>query len=430
MTGPMALSAFSVESASAGRPTVPLEPTTVYVFEMRTGRVIDKVPYVGAPNWDSALNSQGGWSVNVALKGPAEGAGFDPATFESLTNPYRFGWAVTQGSNIWQAGPVVAEQWSGQSSASVSGGGFWKLLNDKRLLLNPARAVQGTVTGTDADTVFGPSGYVPVIGGTVPAGNLDLSLHTIAKRIVSLVEAAPGGDFPVIYPSDIAGSATREYPGYDLATVGQRLTDLTQVAGGPEIVFKPEFVDGTTKQSIQWRMQIGNSALGNLAYPHGWDAGRSLVAITQYSSDGTAAATRAFERGNGMNRDTPIGYANQAMNPLDNADVLLESVGNDHTSASIVSTLNGYAQNTVDYGKAITAQMTVRVRTAGDDGNGYQTRAPHQAEVNLGDNGTLEVRNHRRLPDGTYYVRIIGKSSTDSPHTTDMVCQLISRRLK
>ncbi len=431
MTGPMALSAFAAaDSISSGRVPVPLEPVQVYVFETRTGRVIDTIPYVGSPNWNSALNGAGSWSVDVALKGPASGAGLSPATFESLTTPYRFSWAMAQGSNIWQAGPVVAESYSEGSSSTVSGGGFWKLLNDKRLLLNPARAVTSVVTGTDADVVFGPSGYVPVIGGTVPVGNVDLSLHTIAKRIVSLVEAEVGGEFPVVYPDDIAGTAAREYPGYDMAYVGQRLSELTQVVNGPEIVFKPEFLDGTTKQAIIWRMQIGNSALGNLQYPHAWDSGRALIGLSQYNSDGSAAVRRVYARGNGMNRDTPIGYANNAVNSLDNADILLERVDGEHTSAIDVSTLNSWAQNDVDYGSSITPQITARVRTAGDDGNGYQTRSPHQAEVNHGDTGVLEVRNHLRLPDGSYKVRIIGKSATSSAYATDMICQLVSRRLK
>lgn len=428
MTGPMALSAML--EGPADRPTVALEPTSVYVFELRTGRVIDKIPYIGAPNWDTALNAPGQWSVNVALRGPAQGAGLDPVTFESLTNPYRFGWAITQGSNIWQAGPVVAEQWNGRESATVTGGGLWKVLNDKRVLVNPGRAIRAVVTGTDADTVFGPSGYVPVIGGTVPAGNQNLSLHTIAKRIVQTVTAEPGGDYPIVYPPDVAGTSIREYPGYDLASPGQRLADLTQVIDGPELVFKPEFVDVVTKQNIQWRMQIGNPDLGLLTYPWAWDAGRALLAVTQFSTDGSAAVTRAFERGNGMNRDMPVGYADRPVNPLDNADVLLEDVGATHTSATDVNTLNGYAQNSVTYGQALTAQMTIRVRTAGDDGNGFQTRSPHQAEVNLGDNGVLEIRRHRRLPDGAYFVRVIAKSSADSPHTMDLVCQLLSRRLK
>jgi hypothetical protein len=428
MTGPLARVALA--TLPADRPTVALEPISVYVFEMRTGRVIDQIPVVGIPRWAAGLNTPGNWNVTVALRGKAQGPGLTPATFESLTNPYRFGWAITQGSNIWSAGPVVAERWGGGSDSSVSGGGFWQLLNTKRVLINPARAVPSVVTGTDADVMFGPTGYTPVLGGTVPAGNLDLSLHTIAKRMVQTITAEPGGDYPLVYPADIAGSAIREYPGYDLAYVGARLNDLTQVINGPELVFKPEFVDGVTKQAIQWRMQIGNPSLGLLSYVWAWDSGKALCGVTDYTSDGSAAVTRAFERGNGMGRDTPIGYGNAAVNPLDNADVLLEDVGSDHTSATDVTTLNSYAQNSVMYGKTITATVTVVVRTAGDDGRGFATRSPHQAEVNYGDNGVLEIRDSMRLPDGSYNVRIIGKASTDSPHETQMVCQLISRVLR
>jgi hypothetical protein len=428
MTGPMALSALL--AGPGERPTVPLEPTSVYVFETRTGRVIDQVPIIGAPRWNGGIATPGSWSVTVALRGKAQGAGLDPTTFESLTASQRFSWAITQGSNIWQAGPIVSENWAGGSSTAVTGGGLWQLLNTRRVLINPARASDATVTGNDADVIFGPTGYTPVIGGTVIPGGLDLSLHTIAKRIVQTIMGEAGGDYPVVFPADIAGSSIREYAGYDMAYAGARLNDLTQVVNGPEIVFKPEFVDGTTKQAIQWRMQIGNPALGLLTYPWSWDSGRALCGVTSFTTDGSTATTRAFERGNGMGRDTPVGYADAALNPLDTGAVLLENVGSNHTSATDVNTLNSYAQNAVDFGKAVTSTLKVRVRTAGDDGQGFATRTPHQAEVNYGDNGILQIRNSPRLPDGAYKVRIIGKESTDSAHEMLMNCQLISRELR
>lgn len=428
------LGAFSAMDDRSGlfdsRPRVDLAPYTVYVFEMRTGRVIDKVPIVGTPRWAAGLNNPGAWAVTVAMRGEAEGAGMDPATFESLANPFRFGWAITQGANIWQAGPVVSEQWGGGSSTTVNGMGFWGLLNAKRVLVNPARANKAVVTTNDADVLFGPSGHVPTIGGTIPVENRDLSLHTIAKRLVQTIELETGGEYPIIYPDDIAGSSIREYAGYDLAYVGTRLTDLTQVVSGPEIVFKPEFVDGTTKQAIQWRMQIGNPELGLLTYSHSWDTGRALCGVSNYAVDGSAATKRAFERGNGMGRDTPIGYYSATINPLDAADTLLEHVGNGHTSAIDLTTLNGYAQNAVYFGQSVTSTVAVKVRTAGDDGLGYQTRSPHQAEVNYGDNGILEIRDSLRLPAGSYKVRVIGKSSTNTPHEIEMNCQLVSRELR
>jgi hypothetical protein len=426
------LSAFTAESladgASAGRRTkVTLEPYTVYVFETRTGRVVDKVPYVGTPSWVSGINDPGaGWSVTVPLRGHASGAGMDPETMDSLTVPWRFSWAIATGSKIWQAGPVISESPPSGNSSTVSGGGLWSLLSNKRALINPARAALGIVTGTDADVVFGPTGYTPVMGGTVPAGNKDLSLHTIGKRIVQTITSAAGGNLPVVYPDDIAGSSIREYPGYDLASPGQRLLELSQVIDGPEIEFAPEFVDGTTKQFVQWRMRIGNSRLGNLNFAYQWVMNKALCDIER-GTDGSARTNRQFERGNGMNRDLIIGFYDVGVNPLDSADILLEEVGTSHTDASILSTLNGWAQSAVEANTQQVYTWNIRVRLAGDDGHGSRTNSPHMAEVLNGDNGHFILRNHVRVPDGTYANRIVGMRSAGSAQEVELRTQFLQR---
>lgn len=426
MTGPQSF-ALELADAAATRTKVTIAPYTVYVFETRTGRVVDRVPYVGVPHWSSGINDPGaGWSVTVPMRGHADGAGLRPDTMDSISVPWRFSWAIATGSKIWQAGPVVSESPSSGTTVNVTGGGLWVLLSNKRVLVNPARASLGTVTGTDADVVFGPSGYTPVIGGTVPAEHQNLSLHTIAKRIMQVITAAAGGDLPVVYPDDIAGSSIREYPGYDLAAPGQKLADLTQVINGPEIEFAPEFVDGTTKQFIRWRMRIGNSRLGNLGFPYQWVYNKALCHIAR-SADGAGRATRQFERGNGMNRDTPVGFYDAPLNPLDNADILLEEAGTRHSEATDLATLNGWAESSVAANSTQIYEWATRVRLAGDDGRGNRTNAPHMAEVNNGDNGHFIVRDHTRIPDGTYANRIIGMRNASSAQEIELRTQFLER---
>jgi hypothetical protein len=408
------------------RQRVALEPYSVYVFETRTGRVVDRVPYVGVPRWSSGINqASAGWSVTVPLRGHAQGAGMDPETLDALADPWRFSWAITQGSQIWQAGPVVNESYQGGSTSTVSGGGLWKLLSDKRLLINPDRANVATVGGTDADIAFG-TGTVSEIGSPIPAANRNLSLHTIAKRLVSIIEGANGGNLPVVFPDDIAGTAVRTYPGYDLASPGQRLQELAQVIDGPELEFTPEFVDPTSRQAVQWRMRIGNPRLGNLGFAHQWIAGRALCSASR-EIDGSNRVTRDFERGNGMNRDLIIGFHNVPVNALDNADILLEEVGNDHASTTDVEVLNDWARSSTAANVDQTQTFGFRVRTAGDDGHGNRTNSPHMAEVLNGDNGMFIVRDNPRIPDGTYAARIIGRQTGNTAHEIELITQFLAK---
>lgn len=420
------LKALTITGATIGAPTRPLvtfDPIKVYAFETRTGRVAATVPFVGQPRFTNGLNQAGGWSVTVPLDNPE----VDKNWLSGVTDPQRFSWAIAQGSYIWQAGPVIAEDYQGGTTTQITGGGIWKFLTDSRVLVNPNRATLAGVAKADADVSFG-NGSNSTIGGAIPPANQFLSLHTIAKRIVQTVCAAPGGDLPITYPADIAGVAERTYPGYELASPGQRLTELSQVINGPEIEFRPEFVDEVTRQQIQWRMRIGNPRLGNLGYPHAYDLGSALIDLT-YATDGTGRATRAFERGNGMNRDLPVGFYDVPLS-TDPAALLLEQVGGAHTDSSDINTLNGWAQSDVQTGLITKAMASATVRVPGDDGRGQATRSPSMMEVAAGDTCAMRIRNHQRIPDGVIYARILGANSTATAQVAQLQLQVIGSELR
>jgi hypothetical protein len=421
MTGPVALAA-ALDAGVAARPRARFDPIEVRAFETRTGRVVARVPYVGTPTWSFGVNDPGEWRVQAKLGGD----GIDKVTLDGITDPWRFSWAISQGSRIWQAGPVVTEDYNdGDNTTTVGGGGLLKLLTDKRILINPARASLSGVTAQDADILFGPTGYVPTIGGTIPAANQNLSLHSIFRRILEILVTAAGGDLPLVLPDVIAGTSAREYPGYELAGAGQRLLELSQVISGPEFEFAPEFADPQTKQSIRWRARIGNPNLGNLDFPHFWDQDKALLG-TGFTKDGGVRTTRDFERGNGMNRDLVTGFADAPLtaNP---SDILLETVGSGHTSAGDTAVLNGWAQAAVANGASDAPIFTHRVRVPGDDGNGNKTRSPSLTEVAAGDNGMFVLKNHPRIQDGTYACRIIRGTNGNVDQTALLTTQLLGK---
>lgn len=404
------------------RQKVRFDPIVVRAFETRTGRVAAIVPYTGQPTWSYGINQAGAWSVSVPLDNPE----VDPDWLSGITDPWRFSWAICQGSKIWQAGPVIAESYQGGTSTTISGGGLWKLLTDKRTLINPARATLAGVSTADADIAFGP-GATSEIGSTIPPANRNLSLHTIAKRLMQIITTASAGDLPIVYPADIAGDAVRTYPGYDLAYVGQRLTELTQVIDGPEIEFRPEFVDEVSKQQVRWRMRIGNTRLGNLGFPHAFDYGKALTDLT-YDMDGTLRGTRDFERGNGMNRDLVTGFYDSALpTSYDPAAILLERIGGDHTSTSDPGVLNGWAQAAVLNNLSVSPDLKATVRIPGDDGQGNVTRSPILTTVEAGDNCVAQIKRHPRIPDGLIGLRIAGANSTAKSQIAQLQVQYLGR---
>jgi hypothetical protein len=417
VTAPQALLAAAT---LAEQPKAQWDHTEVLIAETRTGRVVRRgLPLAGQPRFSTGINRIPSWSVPVKL-GTAE---LSNADLDGLTEGCRFSWVIAQGSHIWEAGPVLNESYTDSYTTTISGTGLWGLLSNHRILANPARASLAGVAALDADVCFG-LGATSSIGSAIPVANRNLSLHTIAKRIVQTIETAAGGDLPVVYPDDIAGTSVREYPGYDLASPGQRLLDLTGVEQGPEIEFRPEFTDETAKQAIQWRMRIGNPRLGTLTFPYRWDLGKALVSVG-YSRDSTNKATRAFAPGNGMNRDMPIGYYDQPINVLDPGDMLLEQVDENHRSATDLVTLSTWAQALVNANRSPIPTLVATVRIPGDDGSGRQTVSPAASTLFAGDNAVLQLKNHARLADGAYGVRITGFETGDRQQLVKLLVQWI-----
>lgn len=381
-------------------------PYEVCVYQTRTGQVFDWLPLTGTPRWERGINIAGSWSVSVAL----DSRFITKDRLNKLTDPkWYWSFAICQGTKIFQAGPLVSEDFNddGGNQTTFTGGGLWRLLLDKRLLLNKDRASTSVIKNNDADVSFGP-GTTSDKGGAIPVANRNLSLHTVCKRVVENEIGKPGGTLPISLPDDIAGFTVRTFQGPELGSTGQRLFEATQVIDGPEIEFVPRFTSDD-RTAIEHVMSIGNPRLGRLDYPHGWTTGKALNKLG-FISDGQKMTDRDWDRGAGFDRNLITGFAENM------ADVttgsyqtrpLLESVGTSHSNSDNTTELNGYAAADVQDGRTADLQLRVEVSMLGDTGTGDLPPSPRFIDVSPGDTGRLRVRDHRRLPDGLYEVRIL-----------------------
>lgn len=72
----------------------------------------------------------------------------------------------------------------------------------------------------------------------------------------------PGGALPVVRDlSSESGRYERTYEDWNLANNGidKRLTELSEVINGPDIMFRPRWVEGTNKRRIEWVMVHGTA---------------------------------------------------------------------------------------------------------------------------------------------------------------------------
>lgn len=375
----------------------------LFVASTRTGQIVADMPWVGVPRWEYRLNTAG--SLTCAI--PVEAV--DKSTLDELCTPWRWTWGWAWGSHILQAGPVVTDRYTdqeGPATVDVGCGGLWHLLT-RRVLVNAAWSEGLDVASAVADVVL--------TGRT---------LRQIARDLVSGDLTRTGHSLPIALPAnDPAGTHERTYPGYDLAMVGERLQQLTQVIDGPEVEFRPRYTSDA-RTAIEWEMRAGSPRLGQLGYPHAWDYGQALTHV-DYDRDGADQTFGHFERGNGMERGLLTGYQDDktlvslASYPWPD----LESVGMSSTSDTDTVNLQAKADGQVATHARPVVNWSATVRMDGTNGQGAATRSPSLDVVRAGDNAVFTMRDHRRIADGTYTRRILGASSGSNLDTATLVLQ-------
>lgn len=395
---------MSIESLSSFGPQPRYSPTIeyeVFAYRTTTGEVAKRIPFTTIPTWERGLNLMGSWSVSIAL----DKSEFSKEAFNGIIDPWDWSFCICQGMAIRQAGPVLAERYSGGQSV-VSGVGIWQLLADQRLSLLPTRASTSALEAVDADVPFG-TGALSGLGTPIPALNQNLNLRGIAKRLVTLALAETGGSLPIDLPVDgvFTGTEARDYPGYKVETPGQRLIQLTQASGGPEIQFVPYFTN-SDRRFVRFRMMIGSPRLGSLTANHVWRSGQGLQDV-DFVLDGTSRVRRYWEQGSGSDRNLKYGFAQDLSGVTTGVVPLLERVGATKTQVESTTELSSYAAQVIATQLRGNLTLYPTVRIDGTDGSGEDGGSPHIDNVTEGDTGTLQIREHPRLPDGDYPVRIM-----------------------
>lgn len=382
---------------------VPERPWRLFVAATRTGQIVASVPFVGVPRWEYRLNTSGGLTCTVPLDA------IDKADLDELCTPWRWSWGLAWGAHIVQAGPVVTDRYTDQEgppTVDIGCGGLWHLLW-RRVLVNPSWA--------EGQDVASPLADVVLTGRT---------LRQIAADIVSGDLSRTGHSLPIALPAaDPAGAHERTYPGYDLAMVGERLLQLTQVIDGPEVEFRPRFTT-EAQTAMEWEMRAGSPRLGQLGYPHAYDYGQALTHV-DYDRDGSAQTFGHFERGNGTERGLLTGYQDDktliSLEQYPWPD--LESVGMSSTSDTDAVNLQSKAEGHLVTNSRPIVTWSATVRIDGTNGRGGQTRSPSLDLIRAGDNAVFALRGHRRIADGTYQRRILGASSGATLDTAQLVLQ-------
>ncbi|MCI2421515.1 hypothetical protein MOQ72_29180 [Saccharopolyspora sp. K220] len=346
---------------------------TYAIADLRTNTLLEEVPLSGV-RFNKPLNSSGRFSGTWKLD--ERSTYLDPY---DLTMPTRrVIYAFRDARPMW-GGLIWSRAYnSAEDTVEIGAGEWWSYFDHRKVL--PVLPVNPDLT--------------TVAGLSTAYDNVDQ--NEIARRLVVLAQQHAGGDIGIEFDDSVSNFVRdRTYQGYDLTDVGEALRNLTNVEGGPDMVF--DVIPAPSGIGAPRRiLRIGTPWLGQQGSSHVWEIGGNAIRYT-WPTDGTRMATRAYATGEGVDLGTPIAVAEQPER-YDQGFPLLELETN-YSGAETEATLAGHAEADQQAARMPVVLPTIEVR--GDI-------PPTAAEVNRGDDGWLVIapdRFHRNGFEGP--VRVI-----------------------
>lgn len=369
--------------------------TEVFIGDLRTGRRLLPLP-ITKGRWATELNGAGDLSCTVRLDA-ADAQGLD---LSSAATPGMAFLAWEENDAIQEAGPIWAHTYDKDAATlTLTAKGMWSYF-DHRVLLPVAAAYSPFFIPDPEDaTKFVPN---PALDTNLA----QLSLGTIAKRLVQQARAWTGGNVPIVFQDDEAGTSERNYEAVDLNIIGDLLGNITGLEDGPDIDFTPRRTPD--RLGIEWVMRTGTTAnrrIGVTDNPHRWDYSVPEPSIRGFVStvSGSRMTSRTWLTG-GRSADKPLLVSGANSYLTDNGFPLLELVDTSHSSVVETPTLQSYGNESVRTGIKPTQFWSFDVQ--GDV-------APKVGEYRVGDTCRLVMGGDWMIPDGTYDRRIVRLSGDE-----------------
>lgn len=363
------------------------------IGDLRTGKITAVVPVTGA-TWQQVVNAAGTISATVNTAA-VEVAGLD--LYHTAAPPRAF-LCIQYDQTIIAGGPIwtAHANWSA-GTLTLGAAGMWSMF-DARMLI-PVLAEPLTLGAAQAATTTYPT-------------SANKSLGDIAAALVAQALAHVGGNLPIVAPAaqGLTPGATRTYNGYDVASVGQRLAELTAVIGGPEVRFQPRY-KSTDPTSVEWVMLVGSPAQpqfvqGGLDWTFDASVPKSMVSDIDVDISAKVMATRAWEVGGGTGVGVLLSQADSTA--LTSAGYpLTEFVDRTHNGVLVQADLDAYAaQLLTDHNRPAVA-LKIKVRNDGAPADGASASGPRLGQYVAGDYCQLVVPSGWYLPAGARRARIL-----------------------
>lgn len=361
-------------------PAAPVEDdTTVEVFagELVTGKRLRTLP-VSSCRWSVAINEAGQIEAEVPLRSLSAA---DRVELLTSVEPWRCYLAVQVGRQVMEAGPVQSHRYNESTgSLTIRAAGLWSWLSYRN-------AFQHFELGTGVELRKTRLTY------------RNLSLGTIAKRLIQEAQKHTPYPLPIVLPPDEVGTHEREYLASEIPVLGEKLRELTQVIGGPDIEFQPRLRDDGS--GIYWLMRTGNGS-DPLLHQQGedwfWDLSpvRGQVVDLEVDVDASNRVNRALVQGAGYDESIKL-YRVATSSEWDRGYPLLEQTY-PHTTVNLIATLRDHGRAAIEQGSRPLTTWRLVVRA---------DEKPTLGQYRPGDYASVHIpEGHVFLTPGRYRARV------------------------
>lgn len=166
---------------------------------------------------------------------------------------------------------------------------------------------------------------VPTYGPGGSFGVTNRSLRGAAIEIIrhGLTTSAPGDNwhYPLVLPAAEAGSFSKSWPHYELASCEEMLTDIQTLPNGPDIAFDP--VWSTTGRIEHWA-RVGSPLIAGADFEWSYIAPETPVRKLKEKVSYSRQKSGVFVAGEGTEADMIVGLAgNRPGTPMMDRDVAI-----------------------------------------------------------------------------------------------------------
>ncbi|HEY9249286.1 MAG TPA: hypothetical protein VIO38_09155 [Rariglobus sp.] len=347
------------------------------VGETVTGRILATLPIVTG-RWSAVLNQAGNIEATIPLSDPSVAS---MPELRAVIEPWRIFLGARVGARIIEAGPILAHDYDDPTQRLTLKAAGLGALFGRRLVTR------------DTDDV----------ATAAPLAYTGLSLRTIAKRLVERGTGKPGAALPVVPEDDITGGHERTYDGYELGDVTERLTQLSEVQGGPDIAFEPRLTSAGTH--VEWVVRTG-TPLSQVGDAWRWDVGQPKGGVggLSVSLDASQMTSKVFVTGQGFEQSMLVGVATDSA-PWARGYPLLESAAT-YSQETSQANLDAHAARRLAEGAR--PRQTWKLQVQADT-------YPMLGEYRPGDRALVTVpASHPYLTPGPYETRIGGLSGDET----------------